>query len=476
MLGAQYETDWLASTPVFYNERTRSVSRCINDVIDPTNWEWDSEGVRNYLEFGYSVFGQTPVKHVRFMLPCQRLTVTKDGLQIEELEDPALELLEDDKQCDERDVLEAIQSAVQGWESRQTGDIVIPTSGGFDSRLLNVMIKDKSRVRAFSFGLSSPQGSSYEVVRARRLSEILRTRWQQIELGGFLDQLEKWYDLYGVSTHAHGMYQMAFYKQVAEVATGATALLSGIIGDAWAGIRLPKIQDPSDLMQLGYSHGMCADQRRCKTKADDETNRRAFYRRYEPLIASPTGAVVVAMRLKMILLSYLFRVPRAFGFQPWSPFLDPQIALAMLCISPERRRNRAWQEEWFKKNGVWIEGEGLKSRVENDLSRAAAIRRPLRPLSPSLLGHIVDPSYIEDINTRACRRPWQLRAGGRLSGIRLRVQRNWRLTRLAEILGLKVEERFTKAYSEYMTLWPLEMLASGCDRSTPSSCGRSVHA
>jgi len=177
-------------------------------------------------------------------------------------------------------------------------------------------------------------------------------------------------------------------------------------------------------------------------------------------MASPLGAVVVSMRLKMILLSYLFTVPRDFGFQPWSPFLDPRIAIAMLKIAPERRENRAWQEEWFRKNGLWIEGEGLKSRVENDLSRKAAIRNPLRPLSPALLGNLVDSRYVEEVNEQACRSPMDLRVGGLLSGPRLQVQRNWRVKRLANALGFEVEDSFTKAHSEYMTLWPLETLAS----------------
>jgi hypothetical protein len=50
-----FETDWLASQPVFYNERTGKASHNINDVIDYTNLEFDREGFNNYVDFGYSV-------------------------------------------------------------------------------------------------------------------------------------------------------------------------------------------------------------------------------------------------------------------------------------------------------------------------------------------------------------------------------------------------------------------------------------
>ena len=62
-----YETDWLNTKPVFYNEKTKKVSYNINDVIDYANLEFDPEGLGNYLDFGYSVLGHTPVKGVKFL-------------------------------------------------------------------------------------------------------------------------------------------------------------------------------------------------------------------------------------------------------------------------------------------------------------------------------------------------------------------------------------------------------------------------
>lgn len=61
-----YQTDWLASTPVFYNKLTNEVSYKMLDVIDWANFDWDFDGLKNYLEFGYCVFERTPIKNVYF--------------------------------------------------------------------------------------------------------------------------------------------------------------------------------------------------------------------------------------------------------------------------------------------------------------------------------------------------------------------------------------------------------------------------
>lgn len=57
-----FETDWLASQSVFYNEKTGQASHNINDVLNYTNLEFHPEGFNNYPDFGYSVLEQTPVR------------------------------------------------------------------------------------------------------------------------------------------------------------------------------------------------------------------------------------------------------------------------------------------------------------------------------------------------------------------------------------------------------------------------------
>ena len=69
MLFQEAQTDWLASKNIFYNTRTNQISDNVNDLIDANHIEFHAEGLRNYLDYGYSVYGQTPIKEIRFLLP-----------------------------------------------------------------------------------------------------------------------------------------------------------------------------------------------------------------------------------------------------------------------------------------------------------------------------------------------------------------------------------------------------------------------
>ena len=56
------ETDWLASTPLFYDlKRGLSSSRIQELTPSPESLKFHSEGLYNFLDFGYSVFEQTPI-------------------------------------------------------------------------------------------------------------------------------------------------------------------------------------------------------------------------------------------------------------------------------------------------------------------------------------------------------------------------------------------------------------------------------
>lgn len=203
----EFITDWLASTPVFYNETNKRISHNINDVVDWGNVTFDPEGLSQYLAAGYSVFERTPILGVK-MLPHSssvRVDETTGKLLVRSDVDEVPSLVSGI--ADESEVIEKIFASVQAWEKEQVGPLVVPTSGGFDSRLLNMAISDKSRVRAFTYGLSATQRDSHEVVFAKELSKELGFAWSQIEIGAFHDYLSDWDRVFGVSTHAHGMLE-----------------------------------------------------------------------------------------------------------------------------------------------------------------------------------------------------------------------------------------------------------------------------
>ena len=171
-----FETDWLASRPFFYNLRTQRCSRLIDDVIDLTDLEFDPEGLNDYLDFGFSVFGRTPVRDVRMLRFSSRLHSGPDGLRVEELDDPAYEWLERSSQV--KEVVELAEALVNEAAAEVPGEIVVPTSGGLDSRFIDVLLHDRSRVRAFTYGVSDDQARSAEAVKAAELCRRLRLSWE----------------------------------------------------------------------------------------------------------------------------------------------------------------------------------------------------------------------------------------------------------------------------------------------------------
>ena len=448
-----FQTDWLASNPVFYNEKTGKASHNINDVIDYTNLELHPEGFNNYLDFGYSVFEQTPVRHVKFLRHSSRLWVDEQGaLSVEYLDDPVEQWL--DYRLSEEDIIDLIRERVQAWEHSVEGEVVIPTSGGYDSRLLNWCVEDKSRVRSFTYGVSENQAEYYEVVYARRLSELLGTRWEQIPLGDFHQYFDDWDRLFGVSTHAHGMYHIEFYHKILPKVEGGNPFLSGIIGDAWAGsVNIAPLEKRTDVKRLGYAHGMEADSAQSKYAVDLSlfTN---YWETHRDRLEDTRFRVVEAMRFKIVLLCYLRSVPEYFGFKWWSPFLDVDLAMAMLNLPPERKRDRVWQKEFFQKVGLGLESMNLQAVYNGTLNLQALRRIPVKPLDVNLLREVMRPHYVERINRTLLHQSsgWAERLLGRLLHVR-------KVGGALRRLGFTDKvSRQNEAYNAYLVLLPVKKL------------------
>ena len=453
--GITFETDWLGSQPIFYNESSGKVSFTIDDVIDYTNLEFHPEGLNNYLDVGYSILGQTPVRNVKFAPPCSKITKGVSGkLSIVRGPDVSEHYL--NKISDEEEVFHKLQRAVREWEHSFAGDFVLPLSGGYDSRLLALLVENKSRIRCFTYGVADNQFRHSDVVYARRVAQTLNLKWKQIELGGFHKYVDDWIKLFGVSTHAHGMYQIEFFRKLVTEVPPGSRLLSGIIGDAWAGnVRIPEIRSPADVMKLGFSHGLNANSEASVLSSKRELLEE-YYEANKARLASPLVRVIESMRFKMLLLSYLFTIPRTVGLVPWSPYLLPEFALPMLTIAAERKKNRIWQQDIFREHGLAVEQMQLKVKQENSMALQATRRRPLPPLDPLILREVISPAYVDWINRTI--RP--LRRSDLL----------WRVARVKGIRGVLfragVSDQRTKAYNAYMTLKPIESLLQQRDRTS----------
>ncbi len=442
-----FKTDWLASKPVFYNEKTLKISYNINDVINFNDIKFHPEGFNNFLDFGYSVFEQTPINHVKFLRHSSEICIKNNKLKITEHPDPVLKWFKDHPNLsDEEYILNTIKYKINDWVEKQKGKIVVPTSGGLDSRLIDFFVKDKSRIRAYTYGVSSRQEDSYEVKHAEKVCEQLGITWQRVELGNFHEYINNWLDLFGSSVHAHGMYHMEFYDKILKTQK-PELFLSGIFGDVWAGgVNSRRIKNYAELSGLGYTHGMNAEKSKSKFNCEYRL-RKLFFKKND--INDHRFQVVTIIRLKMILISYLLRTPEHFGFKVWSPFLDMDIALGMLNLPPERRKDRQWQKDFFKKNNLYVEDQKFyKSSRENSLNNQALVKIPLAPLSKDILVEFIDLEYINWINKNIANNFFAIFFSNLLKKRFIGTALN--------LVGFK--DPRAKAYSAYLTLKPIEEL------------------
>jgi hypothetical protein len=396
---SETKTDWLGTRPVFYNTKTGAVSHAMNEVTDFANLEIDPEGFNNYLDFGYSVFGQTPVKHVKFLEHSSVLRKYDDGtFEIEQLPDPVIGRI--GTTSNEQGVLEGLASKIREWERSFEGEIVIPTSGGYDSRLLNLLVEDKERIRAFTYGISADQSRSFEVVYAQRLARALGIAWQQIPLSEFLKYTDEWIGMYGASMHAHGMYHMEFFNKVRPLAGPESRVLSGIIGDIWAGkMQVSDIRCPNDLTKLSYSHGLKSDSSMSLLKSAGAL-REVYFLAHRYQLQEPLWRVVESMRLKIMLLHYLVSLPQKYGFDAWSPFVDFDVATGMLCLPERLRKGRAWQKNFFNAREISFGRvfDIFSVDYSNVLDLQMIERWKFVPLDEALLREVISPEYIQRIN------------------------------------------------------------------------------
>ena len=468
-----FETDWVGSRPVYYNERTGAASHSINDVISFADVELDGEGLAAYLGAGYAVFQRTPVRGVRIMPPSARLWRDSGGqLRIEDVPlglDTRLST-----RHSEDDVIDLLRARVRAAEAAAEGEIVIPTSGGYDSRLLNLMIAEPGRVRSFTFGTTARQWDSTEVARARALAELLGTRWQYVHLGPFHSYLDAWDEAFGPAVHAHGMYQMEFYRRARSLSAAGALVLSGLCGDGFAGSVDPLVfgpmRGPGDVERLIFNGDMHADPSACLLASRGELAEE-YFETHRDILSSHRGQLLEEVRFRILLTHYLLKVPELYGFRSDAPFLDIDLATAMLTLPDERRHERRWVTDYLAASGALLEDVRGNSRYW--LYWPVMRAQPLAPLDTELLAEIVKPDYVRWINrTVGWRGLWYEGYArlGRRPGLR-------RAAAYLRTRGLR--QRRLEAYHAYMTLRPLQRLlqkraAARRERAGDDEGGRTV--
>jgi len=464
-----FETDWIGSRPVYYNESTGAASHDINEVIAFADVELDPEGLNAYLGMGFSVFQRTPVRGVRIMPASARLWRDDDGTL--RVEDVPLDLERRLAQRhSEDDVIDLLRARVQAAESTAEGEIVIPTSGGYDSRLLNLMIADRSRVRSYTFGPTARQWDSTQVTRARAFAGVLGTSWQQVRIAPFHFYLDAWDEAFGPAVHAHGMYQMDFYRRVRSLSQPGALVLSGLCGDGFAGsvddLLVGPIRGPQDVQLLIFTNGQHVDLSAAAVPSQGALAEE-YFERHRELLDSPRWRLVEEVRFRVLLTHYLLKVPELYGMRTDAPFIDIDVATAMMTLPDERRRRRRWVADYLAGRGALLDNVTGNDRYW--LYWPVMRSQPLAALDERLLAEVVRPDYVRWINRAVSWRGLWYEGYERLGR-----RRGFR--RAAACLrshGLR--QRRLEAYHAYMTLRPLQRLLQKRDAARAAGTADTAH-
>jgi len=191
------------------------------------------------------------------------------------------------------------------------------------------------------------------------------------------------------------MYHFEFHNRILSCVKGGNPLLSGALGDVWAGSTPPQVLESChQLNRLGYTHGLNGDIRQ-SVYTLESASREAFWEEHREKLADERYQVIFTQRFKMILMCFLLSVPAFLGFKSWSPFFDIDVCMAMLNLPAERRRGRIWQKDFFRKCGLDFKSMNLKSSEQNTLELQAMRRIPVKPLDGNFLSEVVQPKYVE---------------------------------------------------------------------------------
>lgn len=387
-------SNWCGAKPIFYNVKTGAKSYLMDEVIDWNDAKIDLEGLYYYLRNGYSCFGKTFVKNVCFSRPWSR---ELDGRSADDFY-TFLEKITGSSTIDT--ALDSIQSSIL-QDTRHYQNIVLPLSGGLDSRTLAKLVEDKSNTLAFTYNLIEPESKCHENGIARLVSNKLDIAHTTLRLKNPYHFLDYWFEDFGYCAQAHGMYHYDFFSQIRSYAPRNCVVLSGIVGDAWSGkIKKKSPNHDSDLLDFGYSHGQAIPQGAIKLNLELSAMREEFSR-FSPYWDNRKFRLFYLISTKMMLLRFLLLAPIKNSFDVASPFIDLEVCANILNLNDHDWTSRAWQRRWLSENDLSFSQiyTMLKFSTRNDMNFGWATDDfQYEKLNIDLLSDFVDEKFLNSIN------------------------------------------------------------------------------
>ncbi len=441
----KWTTDWLNTQPVYYNEKTHKISYRFNDVVEWDDFTLHKEGLFNYLRYGYSLFEQTPVQDVKFLRYQSQIqkVLLPDGktqILIEQLEDPCISRLGEVSSTDK--VMERLRAHVREFEksTNPAKRFLLPLSGGYDSRMLAHLIEDKSRIDAFTYGITYKGSDCLELKTARAVSKKLNISWFPMMLDRYNESyfLKKNFSAFGSVIPIHANYHMELYEKIISERGSNYIALSGSVGDWWAGQKVSlngQIKSFDDFGRLFFNHGICGVRDYIKLKPDFEISRSQFEKNKELLKEDKYRRLFMA-RGRIALASYIFRTAQLY-FETYTPYYDFELAMSMLNLPEKEARDRAWLKTYYANQGLDF------SHVRGNTRNMQDIVSVKRSLSAD---DCLQRKYFEGIYDQA-RIDW-------INKTLLEIKGAWTLRFLSE----KKRLEYFQAYNEWTALKPIEML------------------
>lgn len=220
--GIRTRTDYTGSVPVFHSSRdgwvVSNIEPATVDGSGATVEDLSTPNLFGLLLFSHFLWDETLYRHVFQQTPDSRFAF-RSGSSTPQTEE--LRSLSSEKTRAGRPI-ESIAAELDALNRRLVVDalkphaeIVLPLSGGYDSRMILAAAAEdpelRDKLKCFTYG----PAMSIEVQAAKRLAKSYGVWWKHVELPcRFLERghLEAIGEIFGGSLHFHGMYQLEFVE------------------------------------------------------------------------------------------------------------------------------------------------------------------------------------------------------------------------------------------------------------------------
>lgn len=389
-------SNWCGAKPTFFNSRTGAEAAVMEDVIDWNNAEIDQEGLYYYLRNGYASFGKTFVKNVFFRRPWSS---DADADTIKDYQN-FLDYLNGTSNVES--VLECLTRSIQA-DTLFADTVLLPMSGGLDSRTLAVLLPKTENVSAYSYNLVNPSERCHENGIAKLVCARLGIKHGTVNLKNPYVFADQWFSDLSLSAQAHGMYHYDFYHQIKERTGPGGTVLSGIVGDAWSGkINTKPPKKSEDLFAFGYAHGQSIPSAAIKIKTETTYLNRE-YSLFEKYWDNKKFRMYYLITTKMMLLRFLLLAARNADFEVASPYLDPRVCANLLNLKPVHWVNRKWQTDWLTSIDMHFSEAFIHwnfSKRNDRVYNWGVSNQRDELLEIDLLGKFIDPSFIAKLNDK----------------------------------------------------------------------------